>query len=175
MLYLTDIILENFCLFLFFFHIQSNSFSHGDEVSKVLSCKFRREDIKSNWLVSHPFQLFADGKISNFCFVHSFFTYGFLLCAEWTWTGPWLLAFAKEIKAPLIRIFAYWNDIIGCPDAADLMLLLQSQSPKSFCQWLTQSELQKAFNAKKDFKYPKATENNLYNPQIIFAEFKLPF
>lgn len=39
----------------------------------------------------------------------------------------------------------------------------------------TLGELQKAFNAKKDFRYPEATESNCYNPQIISQKSNLHF
>lgn len=45
---------------------------------------------------------------------------------------------------------------------ADLLLLF----------FLTQSELQNTFYA-KDFKYPKATESNCYNPWIIFHQIQI--
>lgn len=77
--------------------------------------------------------------------------------------SPWLLAIAREIKAPLMRIFAYWN--IGCLDAADLKLLFWHRV-----------NCKKAFNANKDFKYPKATvKKNLYNPKIILQNSNFHF
>lgn len=129
---------------------------------EYLSCfpvpKIKNEKIEANKLASHSSQLLIRKEI---------WTSVVLLCRDWTWTGLWLLAIAKELKISLMRIFASWNDIIGCLDEADLACY--SFSPRALTVPVSDwQEFQKAYNAKKDLKYPKATQNSLYNPRIIW-------
>lgn len=79
-------------------------------------------------------------------------------------TGPWLSALVKTKQNK-----NSWEYLL-----TELILLVAFlQLTKA--DTLTLGELQKAFNAKKDFRYPEATEGNCYNPQIISQKSNLHF